>query len=518
MSRGEGTGITGGRLLLAVFACLVGLIAAGGTAHAYVPTGSDFRISNVFTDTDATRAGTDSAVAYNSSANEFLVVFRADVQADNEFEIYGRRVNAAGAPLGVDFRISNVGNDLDATRDAEAPDVAFNAASGEYLVVWSGDQIGNEEHEIYLQRVSAAGVPHADGDVRVSNVDPGGPERDAELPSVSADPEANRYLVSWQADDDEVDDKLEIYTRLVDGVGVPDPLGDERISNGAPDSVQTFDAVASDVAYNAAANEYLVVWQGEAFEAAPGVAEIWAQRVSAAGVPDDVQGDLRVSDLGSDTNPDQDGLAPALAYNPFNNTYLVVWRDDGYTGAADGEFEIFGQRMSAIGDEQLDDFRLSAVGDDGDAGRAAGAPAAAFNGTSEYLVAWDGDGLTTDDEFEVFTQRLSANGDPIGGDTRVSSAGPDGENSRHAIDPALAFGAGSNQYLATWTADDLATNNEDEIFGRRLAPVPVKAAPPPPPPRRAYKLPKKCKKKKKKKKGKSLAAAAKKKKKKKKKC
>jgi hypothetical protein len=522
MFRGEGRGLSGGRASLAVCACLIACLTAtiaAGTAHAYVPTGSDFRISNVFTDGDASRVGTDSAVAYNSAQNEYLVVFRADPTTNDEFEIYGRRVNAAGAPLGSDFRISAVGDDGDADRDAEAPDVAYNAAAGQYLVVWSGDDLpADEEHEIFAQRVTAAGAPVSLTDIRISNVDPGGAERDAELPAVTADPEANRYLVSWQADDDELDDKLEIYARLVSGAGTPDAAGDFRISNGAPDSEQTFDAVASDAVYNSAANEYLVVWQGEAFEATPGLAEIWAQRVSAAGVPNDGQGDLRVSDVGAD-NAARDGLAPAVAYNPANNAYLVVWRDDGFTGAADNEFEIFGQRMSAIGDEQADDFRISTVGTDGDASRAADAPDAAFStAAGEYLVAWHSDGLATEDEHEIFGQRLTANGGGLDGDQRISSAGSDGVPSIDALDPSVAFGSASNRFLTTWSADDLGTNDEFEIFGRLLAPAPTTGAPPPPPPERAYELPKKCKKKKKKKKkGKSLAAAAKKKKKKKKK-
>jgi hypothetical protein len=519
MSRGVGSGLAGGRAVLALVACLTGGLLAAGTAQAYEPTGSDFRISNVFTDGEADRVGTDSAVAYNPIANEYLVVFRADPATDNEFEIYGRRVSAAGAPLGTDFRISNVGTDGDAARDADAPAVAYNQGTNEYMVVWSGDPLpADEEHEIYFQRVSAAGAPDAQGDVRVSNVDPGGPDRDAERPSVAANPETSQYLVTWQADDDEVDDKLEIYSRLISGAGVPVVSGDERISNGAPDSEQTFDSLAPDVAYNPASNEYLIVWQGEAFVDHPGLAEIFAQRVNTAGEPDDVQGDLRVSDLGADTATDRDGLVPAVAYNPINNAYLVVWRDDGYEGAADNEYEIFGQRISAIGDEQANDFRVSAVGTDGDAARLAGPPDVSFSTSgSEYLVVWHGNPLAMSGELEVYGQRLDANGGQLDGDQRISTAGAENDPMIDAEDPSVTFGSGSNSFLAAWTADDLGTNEEFEIFGRFLAPAPVVATPPPP--QRAYELPKKkCKKKKKKKKKGKSAAAAKKKKKKKKKC
>ena len=236
MSRGAEKGPRG---RAAVLALAVGLVAGAfaASAHAYVPTGSDFRISNVFTDGDATRVGTDSAVAYNSSANEYLVVFRADPVTDDEFEVYGRRVSAAGVPQGSDFRISNVGTDGDPLRSAETPAVAFNAASGEYLVVWSGDQQADEEHEIYGQRVGTGGVPNAQGDFRISVVGTNGDgDRDAFSPAVAANPEAGGYLVTWQADDLPTEGREEIFGRLVSSLGVPGATEEFRYSEVGPDS------------------------------------------------------------------------------------------------------------------------------------------------------------------------------------------------------------------------------------------------------------------------------------------
>src|SRR5262249_32772608 len=60
----------------------------------------------------------DPAVAYNDRANEYLVVWHGNDGTsplkDNEFEIYGQRLNAAtGAEVGTDFRISHMGPDGD---------------------------------------------------------------------------------------------------------------------------------------------------------------------------------------------------------------------------------------------------------------------------------------------------------------------------------------------------------------------------------------------------------------------
>ena len=132
MFEGErrGRGFAAGVLIAAA-----SLTVAVTTAAAYEPVGADFRISNVGTDTDAARDGTASAVAYNSTANEYLVTWQGDgLATDNEFEIFGQRVSAAGVELGSDFRISNVDTDTNAARTATNPNVAYNPTANEYLV------------------------------------------------------------------------------------------------------------------------------------------------------------------------------------------------------------------------------------------------------------------------------------------------------------------------------------------------------------------------------------------------
>ena len=59
----------------------------------------DFRISDVGPDGDGRFFALDPAIAYNNNANEYLVVWAADDDSgalvNDEFEIYGQRVNAA---------------------------------------------------------------------------------------------------------------------------------------------------------------------------------------------------------------------------------------------------------------------------------------------------------------------------------------------------------------------------------------------------------------------------------------
>jgi hypothetical protein len=148
-------------------------------------------------------------VAYNSTANEYLVVFSAEDtvpgMVDNEVEIFGQRLDADGAEVGVnDFRISEMGPSDTANYGATFPAVAHNSIANEYLVVFRGiDNVGGlvfGEYEIFGQRLDGTGAQVGADDFRISemggtgNVDPG-----AHVSAVAYDPNTNTYLVVWDA-------------------------------------------------------------------------------------------------------------------------------------------------------------------------------------------------------------------------------------------------------------------------------------------------------------------------------
>ena len=56
---------------------------------------------------------------------------------DNEFEIFGQRLSAAGGEVGAnDFRISDMGPDGNGSFAVLNPAIAYNSQPNEYLVVW----------------------------------------------------------------------------------------------------------------------------------------------------------------------------------------------------------------------------------------------------------------------------------------------------------------------------------------------------------------------------------------------
>lgn len=326
-----------------------------------------------------------------------------------------------------DFRLSDMGPDGDANYGAFNPAVAYNSTTNEYLVVWGGDDntgsLAIDEFEVYGQRVDAAtGVEIEVNDFRLSDM---GPDGDANyigyLPAIAYNSTNNEYLVVWFGEDNTaplVDGEREIFGQRISATGTEIGSNDFRLSDMGPDGNPNYDVHEVWVAYNGTNNEYLVVWQGDdnAGSLVDGEVEIFGQRVNAATGAEIGVNDFRLSDMGPDgLGPPYSAFQPEIAYNSINNQYLVIWRGvDNTPPLVAFECEIFGQRVDgATGLEIGGDTRLSDMGPDGDTtyGYPFDFQAIAYNSTNnEYLVAWDGEDNIpplVNEEFEILGQRVS---------------------------------------------------------------------------------------------------------------
>ena len=102
---------------------------------------NDFRVSVSGIDGNAVRDAFMPHAVYNSTAQEYLVVWYGDHQVNNKMTIYGQRLDATDlTELGIDdFQISDMGPTSDAAYDARSPRAAYNPIDDEYLVVWYGN-------------------------------------------------------------------------------------------------------------------------------------------------------------------------------------------------------------------------------------------------------------------------------------------------------------------------------------------------------------------------------------------
>jgi hypothetical protein len=182
-----------------------------------------------------------------------------------------------------------------------------------------------------------------------------------------------------------------------------------------PDGNQSFAGRVPAVAYNASADEYLVVWHGDddMGSLVDGEREIFGQRLDGSTGLEIGANDFRISDMGPDGEVGFFAWLPAVAYNTSADEYLVVWMGDDDMGSlVDGETEIFGQRLDGSTGLEIgaNDFRISDMGPDGDIAFGVAYNALPANPRAdEYLVIWvgtDDTGTMVSGEWEIFGQLI----------------------------------------------------------------------------------------------------------------
>ncbi|WP_305067283.1 choice-of-anchor Q domain-containing protein [Marinicella meishanensis] len=456
-------------------------IPGTGDAEVLLQNGNDdFRISAAGTNGDTARAANNSRVAYNATNNEYLIVWVADNDAtDNEFEVWGRRVDGDTRQLiGGQFRISAM--DADGNRDAFAPDVAWSSVTNQYMVVWQGDNIAglDNKFEIYARFVSNSGALLG-SQIRVSTMG-----TDADTGSRAANPEvdysttSNEFLVVWAGDVNTGDDGLldnenEIFGQRFDA-DTFSPLGGRmQISRmgGANGASINYRADDPQLTWNAATDEYFVVWNSD--DNANGTVdnefEVFGRRVAGGGGPLGAT-QTRLTTLGGVGSILSRTSNPAVAYNPDDNQFMVVFRGDDEL-VSDGENEIFGQRVTAsTGAPNGSYFLISDVGLPGSTSFAGFTPGVAYNPiTANYTVVFHGD-EAADNENEIWARRVDAAGAAIDtNEVRLTQVGPDGATNFGVFNADLAYNGANSDMLVVFHGDDNTpplVDGETEVFGQ----------------------------------------------------
>jgi hypothetical protein len=383
--------------------------------------GGDFPLSTELRDQSA------PAVAYNPLADEYLVAWvdnRNNHDGGSGEDVYGQRVSGTGELLGDAFPIST------APYAQEAPDIAYNSAANEYLVVWTDRRFTSPaDADIYGQRVSPGGellgspIPIYDS-VSVTT------QRNPKVAYNSADDEV---LVVWEDGRNVSYSGVDIYGRRVASTG--EPVGNDFVITQMDGNQE-----GSAIAHNPESNEYLVVWGGD---------DIWGQRVSNTGALEGRRIPISTA-AGSQQSPD-------VVYNPSARRYLVVW-EDWRNLASTGRLDIYGQRITGAGELEGGNFPLTTEP------ASARAPALAYNSAvNEMLVIWrDSRALPGSD---IYGQGLSPDNGLLGEDFVISAQ--DGKQEQ----PALAYNSRANEYLAIWRDErDVGTSGGD-LYAQRLGQI-----------------------------------------------
>ncbi len=241
---------------------------------------------------DSTSRQTVPAVTYNSSFNQYLVVWEDFRGSGYGCDVYAQFVNGDGSMTGINFAVSTA-NDWQ-----RAPKAVYNPITDQYLVVWEDQRT----YDIYGKLVNR-GNPLTGSEFAISTAT--NSQRNPDVAYISS---ANKFFVAWTDDRlDKYDD--DIYGKLVNADG-------SMASVDFPISIPLEDQLFPVIVHNSTDNQFLVVWQDDRNPATS--TDIYARLVEANGTM--VGPDFPISTATSDQD------LPDAAYNPNSNQYLVVWK------------------------------------------------------------------------------------------------------------------------------------------------------------------------------------------------
>jgi hypothetical protein len=144
---------------------------------------------------------------------------------------------------------------------------------------------------------------------------------------------------------------------------------------------------------------------------------------------------------------------PAVAHNPVNNQYLVVWSD--YRA---GNPKIYGRRLKADLTPIGSDFRISATAST----LHETTPDVAWDAThNTYLVVWGDDRNATRGR-DIYGRLVKPNGTFLGPEFRIS-----GKNAlTNEFSPAVAWHPSSGVYLVVWEDGRNYASRDWDVYGR----------------------------------------------------
>jgi hypothetical protein len=183
-------------------------------------------------------------VVYAGTQKEFLVVW------NNTYTTGPLPAYVSGKRIRPDGSFPSAGSDLtlsDPSLNFVNPDVSYNLARNEYLVVWDRWTSFNN-HDIWGVRLRGDAVPLGAGPFAIA----GWPDSE-ELPAVAACNVADKYLVTWQSDVGTGGTDHAIYGYFITGAGALEHVFQVDNTTSPEEEVS--------IACNQPGNQYLVVYQ-----------------------------------------------------------------------------------------------------------------------------------------------------------------------------------------------------------------------------------------------------------------
>jgi hypothetical protein len=201
-----------------------------------VPQGVEFQINTY------TTGGQRAPVVTSEPSGNFVVVWHSEAQDGSAYGLFGQRFAASGARRGGEFQVNSF-----TTGNQSSPRVASDA-SGNFVVVWTGQGQDGNNYGVFGRRFDATGAPQG-SEFQVNTYTTGLQAS----PSVTAD-EDGTFEVVWTTNQD---GSYDIFGQRFDAAGVRQ--GSEFRVNSYTTDYQNRAAIAS-----SPDGDLVVVWESYA--------------------------------------------------------------------------------------------------------------------------------------------------------------------------------------------------------------------------------------------------------------
>lgn len=347
--------------------------------------------------------------------------------------------------------------------------VAASDNAGGTLVAWadhrSATASGTARWFIYAQRLDRQGFPQwaSDGVQVAPDTARADSLFDQQNPAIIADGSGGAYI-AWVDKHDYP--STDIYLQHLDASGTPA----WATSDGGLGVCKAPRAQTNPVLVQDGAGGVIVVWQGSDGT----YFDIFAQRVSAAGVPQWIANGVTVSNAAR-------GQARPRAVADGSNGAFIAWQDERYISGTSGSLDVFVQRIDGSGLRQLKFVPVTGVVNP-DSMRGVplfGSTILAFNGDQRVPeLILDGAGgvivtcedsrgatnpATYDRAIDIFAQRMSGSGTLL---WTTSGVAVSTNNNEQRYPVLCTDGAGGT--IITWHDYRKGANFDSDVYAQRI--------------------------------------------------
>lgn len=400
-------------------------------AKVFDSTGTQITLGEQLVNSDQLRDQITPQAAIDADG-DFVVVWTAGGIPGSGSDVFGQRYNELGVRAGQQFRVN------DTTLAAQVGGMVAMDQDGNFLVTWQSVHQDGFSEGVYGRAYDAAGSILT-GETLVNTVTEG-PQS---LPSISMNSDG-RAVVVWHGKNEE--HRAALFAQRFD-LSASNPFL-TRVGGELP--LASLVELEGSKAAAAMDHQNHTVVVFESYDEDGDAMGVYAQMLDEFGDPIDEQGPFLVN--AGFTSGNQG--APAVARAP-DGRFVVAWQSKDQDG--DG-YGIYAQRYTAAGEPVGTAFKVntSTIGNQV-------TPAVAMAEDGRFVVVWQGDdGLedgVADGTTDIFAQRYSAEGDPVGSQFQVNQfEGTD------QIMPAVTMNS-AGQFAVAWVSSHPSLEGGEEEEG-----------------------------------------------------